>query len=111
MHLLIDTAVIMENEKKFKPDPSLRLMDRVRQVLRCHHYAYRTERTYCDWIARFIRFFDSQKHAKDMGKKEIESLLSHLAVKEKVASATQRQALNAIIFWLLFHNPIHNLLD
>jgi len=88
----------MENEKKFKPDSSLRLMDQVRQVLRYHHYAYRTERTYCDWIAPFIRFFDSQKHPKDMGKKEIEAFLSHLAVKEKVAASTQRQALNAIAF-------------
>ena len=88
----------MENEKKFKPDPSLRLMDQVRQVLRYHHYAYRTEQTYCDWIARFIRFFDSKKHPKYMGKKEIEAFLSHLAVKEKVAASTQRQALNAIVF-------------
>jgi len=79
--------------------------------LRHHHYAYRTERTYCDWIPGLIRFFDSQKHAEDMGKKEIESFLSHRALKEKVASATQPHALNAIIFRLLFHNPIHNLLD
>ena len=87
-----------KSEKKFKPDTSLRLMDQVRQVLRYHHYAYRTERTYCDWIARFIRFFDSQKHPKDMGKNEIEAFLPHLAVKEKVAASTQRQALNAIVF-------------
>ena len=25
-------------------------MDQVRQVLRYHHYSYRTEQTYCDWI-------------------------------------------------------------
>lgn len=36
---------IMENKQKFKPDPNLRLMDQVRQVLRYHHYAYRTEKT------------------------------------------------------------------
>ena len=33
-----------------------------------------------------------------MGKKEIEAFLSHLAVQQKVASSTQRQALNAIVF-------------
>ena len=43
----------MENSKKFRPDPKLRLMDQVRQVLRYHHYAYRTEHTYCDWIMRY----------------------------------------------------------
>ncbi|VGO23356.1 hypothetical protein SCARR_05463 [Pontiella sulfatireligans] len=45
-----DGAIIMEgsmeNKKKFKPDPDLKLMDQVREVLRYHHYAYRTEQTY-----------------------------------------------------------------
>jgi len=36
----------MEGKKKFKPDPDLKLMDQVREVLRYHHYAYRTEQTY-----------------------------------------------------------------
>ena len=34
----------------------------------------------------------------EMGKSEIESLLSHLATNRRVAAATQRQALNALIF-------------
>jgi len=33
-----------------------------------------------------------------MSKKEIEAFLSHLAVQQKVAASTQRQALNAIVF-------------
>ena len=73
-------------------------MDQVRQVLRYHHYAYRTEQTYCDWIARYIRFHNAKAHPKYMGKKEIEAFLSDLAVKQKVSAATQRQALNAIVF-------------
>jgi hypothetical protein len=39
----------MESKQKFRPDPHLRLMDQVRQVLRYHHCACRTEKTYCDW--------------------------------------------------------------
>ncbi len=50
----------MENKQnpkpKFKPNSSLRLMDQVREVLRYHHYAYRTEQSYCQWILRYIRF-------------------------------------------------------
>ena len=88
----------MENSKKFRPDPTLRLMDQVRQVLRYHHYAYRTEQTYCDWIMRYIRYHGSKTHPRKMGKKEIEAFLSHLAVQQKVAASTQRQALNAIVF-------------
>lgn len=88
----------MESKPKFKPDSSLKLMDQVRQVMRYHHYAYRTEQTYCDWILRFIRFHGSKRHPKDMGKTEVEGFLSHLASEGKVSASTQRQALNAIVF-------------
>jgi len=88
----------MENSKNFRPDPELRLMDQVRQVLRYHHYAYRTEQTYCDWIMRYIRYHGRKTHPREMGKKEIEAFLSHLTVQQKVAASTQRQALNAIVF-------------
>jgi hypothetical protein len=65
----------MKNKQKFRPNPNLKLMDQVREVLRYHHYAYRTEQTYCDWIVRYIRFFGAKQHPKDMGKKEIEAFL------------------------------------
>jgi Phage integrase, N-terminal SAM-like domain len=48
---------------KFKPDPGLKLMDQVRQVLRYHHYAYRTEQSYCDWILRYIKFHGGNPEA------------------------------------------------
>ena len=35
----------MENKPKFHQNPNLKLMDQVREVLRYHHYAYRTEQT------------------------------------------------------------------
>ena len=100
----------MDNTTKFKPDPNLRLMDQVRQVLRYYHYAYRTEQTYCDWIARFIRYFDCKYHPKNMGKEEIEAFLSHLAVDLKCSASTQRQALNAIVFLYarVLHQPLED---
>ena len=88
----------MESNKKFKPDPRLKLMDQVRQVLRYHHYAYRTEQAYCDWIVRYIKFHGTKRHPQDMGKTEIDTFLSHMATHGHVAAATQRQAFNAIIF-------------
>jgi len=88
----------MENKKKFQPDPNLKLMDQVKQVMRYHHYAYRTEKTYSNWILRYIKFFGAKNHPKNMGKREIEAFLSHLATKKNVSASTQRQALNAIVF-------------
>ena len=55
----------MENESLFKPNPKLKLMDQVREVLRYYHYAYRTEQTYCKWIMGFIRFFEGKKRSED----------------------------------------------
>ena len=94
----------METKPKFKPNPDLRLIDQVRQVLRYHHYSYRTEQAYCDWIMHFIKFHGSQTHPKDMGKSEIEEFLSHLATHRKMPASTQRQELNAIVF--LYHHVL-----
>ena len=55
----------MEGKKKFTPNPSLKLMEQVREVLRYHHYAYRTEQTYCDWIKRYLKFYEYARHPKD----------------------------------------------
>ncbi len=99
-------SISMETQKRsrFRPDPKLKLMDQVRQVLRYHHYAYRTEQTYCNWIVRFIKFHGAKIHPSQMGKPHIEGFLSHLATRGEVSAATQRQALNAIVF-LYRHVP------
>ncbi len=47
---------------------------------------------------RYIRYHGGKTHPRNMGKKEIEAFLSQLAVQQKVAASTQRQALNAIVF-------------
>ncbi len=70
-HVLWYFLEIMENKIKFRTDSGKKLMDQVRQVLRYHHYSYRTEKTYCDWIVRYIKYFGSKKHPCDMGKIEI----------------------------------------
>ena len=76
---------------------SQKLLERTRRILRRKHYAYRTEQRYLAWIRRFI-LFHSKRHPVHMGRAEIETFLTHLAVKEKVAAATQNQALNALLF-------------
>ena len=78
-------------------EAKLKLMDQVRYYLRLHHYAYSTEKTYMEWIRRYIRFYN-MKHPREMGEAEIENFLTYLAVERNVAGATQNQALNALVF-------------
>jgi len=95
----------MEIKTGFRPNPDLKLMDQVREVLRYYHYAYRTEQSYCDWILRYVRFFGGQTHPKELGSADIERFLSDLVSRQKVAAATQKQALNALVF--LYHKVLH----
>jgi len=99
----------MENKPKFHSNPKLKLMDQVREVLRYHHYAYRTEQTYCQWILRYIHHFGGKTHPRYLGAKDVETFLSHLATEGKVSGATQRQALNALVF--LYRNVLDMPLD
>ena len=71
----------------------------MRQVLRLHHYSIHTERSYVDWVVRYVRFHRMQSRA-DLypAEPKIEAFLTHLAVEGRVAPATQNQALNALVF-------------
>jgi len=82
----------------------MRLLDQVRVVIRKKHYSYKTEQAYIHWIKRYI-FFNNKKHPKDMAEKEISRFISHLAINRRVASSTQNQALNSIIF--LYKHVLH----
>jgi hypothetical protein len=53
--------------------------------MRLHHYSIQTERSYVDWIKRYV-----EVHQK------IEAFLSDLAVRGKVAAATQNQAFKRV---------------
>jgi integron integrase len=74
-------------------------MDQVRDYLRLHHYSVHTERSYCDWIRRFVQFHGmTSREDLARGEPKIEAFLTHLAVDLNMASATQNQAMNALVF-------------
>jgi integron integrase len=74
-----------------------KLLDVLRDKIRFKHYSLSTEKTYVHWVKHYI-FFHQKRHPKDMGKKEIEVFLTHLAVDRKVSPSTQNQAFSAILF-------------
>jgi integron integrase len=95
-----EKAANARSQENAKP----KLMDQVRQVLRTMHYSERTEEAYTDWILRYIHFHN-KRHPAEMGEKEINEFLTHLATQEKVAASTQNQARHAILF--LYRHVLH----
>ncbi len=73
-----------------------KILDEVSDYMRLHHYSIHTERSYCDWIRRFVRFrrMASRKDLKD-GEPKIERFLTHLAVDGHLSPAAQNQTMNA----------------
>ena len=69
----------------------------IRQI-RVKNYSIRTEQSYVAWLSRFLLFHQNQ-HPEKLGAKDIADYLTHLAVNRMVASSTQKQALNAIVFY------------
>ena len=79
------------------PRPKQKLLDRAREIIRLKHYSIRTERTYLNWMRRYI-LFHHKRHPQEMGPAEIEAFLTHLAMAGNVARSTQNQAFNALLF-------------
>jgi integron integrase len=68
-----------------------------REKMRTRHFAFRTEQAYLYWIRRYVKFHN-RKHPREMGSREVEAFLTHLAVNEHVSASTQNQALQALLF-------------
>ena len=66
--------------------------------IRVRHYSIRTERAYLGWILRYISFYSMQDPA-ELTENHISRYLEYLVIRRKVASSTQSQALNALIFF------------
>ena len=79
-----------------QPQPP-KLLDQVVAKMRVKHYSLRTEKSYTDWIKRYIWHFD-KTHPKDMGAAQVEAFLTHLAVERNVSASTQNQAKSALLY-------------
>ena len=82
---------------KFYQPPSLKLLDQIRNVIRRKHYSISTEKSYVDWVKRFI-LFHGKRHPNTLGKNEVTQYLNHLANDRCVTASTQNQALSALVF-------------
>jgi len=91
-------------KERLLPSPSPRplsegeaAVNQMRELIRLRHYSLRTEQTYLDWVRRFLAYAkDNQLDWQSDG--VIRSYLSYLATTRNVASSTQNQAFNALLF-------------
>jgi len=63
----------------------------MRDILRRLHYSIHTERAYCDWVVRYIKFHHlKEKETLQVNSKDkVEAFLTHLAVQGNVAASTK----------------------
>lgn len=66
-------------------------------IARMRDLAVRTEQAYEHWIARFL-LHHQWAEPRSLGPDAISAFLEYLAVRRKVASATQKAALNGLVF-------------
>jgi integron integrase len=85
---------VQENTTSVQPK---KILDQVRDKIRFKHYSLSTENTYIAWIKQFT-LYHHKRHPVEMGALEVEAFLTYLATQRHVASATQNQALSAILF-------------
>lgn len=67
------------------------------KTIRVRQMAVKTEKTYEQWIARFLRYSDWQD-IESLNVENIKRFLEYLAVERKVSASTQKVALNALVF-------------
>jgi len=57
----------------------------------------RTEEAYVGWMRRFI-LANGKRHPRELGAREVEAFLTHLAMHGHMSASTQNQALSALLF-------------
>lgn len=83
------------------------VLDRTRRTLRLAGRAVATERTYCHWVKRYVLYSLQQSGSspEETAAASITPFLNHLVVERNVSPATQKQALNALVF---LHKAVFN---
>ena len=72
---------------------SRKLLEETRKIMRLRHYSIHTERAYCDWIKRYVRYHGMTGRGDlKNGEAKIEAFLTHLAMDTDVAPSTQIRA-------------------
>jgi len=87
----------MDDIRPAIPSSSQKFIHGLRRDMRDKGYSYQTEKTYVHWVKRFINFHGKQ-HPANMGALHINRFLGSMAHDRHCSPATQRIALNALVY-------------
>jgi len=101
----LEKSIAYRDDKKEKNpmghDKSIKTWEQAKDIfinrMRLRHYSYNTEKTYREWIRRFIQY-TRQNSPLNVTTEHVKRFLTYLAVERKVSSSTQNQAFNALLF-------------
>jgi len=74
-----------------------RVIEKLSAEIKVRHYSRKTLKAYADWARKFQRYLDDKPPEK-LDSRDVKEYLTALAVKQRVASSTQNQAFNALLF-------------
>ena len=76
---------------------SRKILEQMKDVMRRRHYSIRTEHAYCDWVKRYVIYFN-MKSRNDLcnGESKIESFLTFLSREKNVGPSTQKPSFKCI---------------
>jgi hypothetical protein len=99
-HILISPQSNVKKDTTFLDAKEILL--KMREAIRIKHYSYTTERSYLEWVRRFLDYVTNRQKRDtsevNLNSKDVREFLSFLAIKQRVSSSTQNQAFNAIYF-------------
>jgi len=84
----------MEKTKSAAWDQAI---EKLAAEIKVRHYSRKTLKTYADWGRKFQRYL-YDKPPEELSSVEVKEYLTYLAVQCRVASSTQNQAFNALLF-------------
>lgn len=73
------------------------VLEKMAGEIKVRHYSRKTLKTYANWSRQFQRYLKS-KPPQELTTEDVKEYLTFLAVKCKVASSTQNQAFNSLLF-------------
>ena len=74
-------------------------LNRLTLEIKRRNYSYKTEKSYCQWVSRYLGYVSTYSNLK-VDQESITEYLNYLAIQRKVSGSTQNQALCAIIFFV-----------